>query len=238
LNDKQRKELIPSLDEFFAKADDLRKEIQYLLDSNGLYKDPILIPVSNASFDLARTVQEASDKLKGAGTQWVKSYVIAWYRAIHYDIDPTFVIAEEDIKDPEILSVKYKGHNRWEVLMSSLTHGKELVLIDSDTSSWEQIYHVIPMDEELGPPPDGNLRLTIIVFRHSKRSPLHHNTVYSDKFTEHMAVFQSYNPDVIIEKVYSLLLPVKQAKDGDDRWDPALFTVNTNLDAIERGEKP
>lgn len=140
LKDDPRNELIPKLDEFTQRAEELKKEIDYLTNRAQLYKDEKLAKAWGDASRLVASLQDVSDTLKRANTDRIRTYVTEWYRFLHFDMHPVTEMAEEDITDPEFESITYNGNDTYEVVMRTLTHGRERIVIHSDGASWEEVY--------------------------------------------------------------------------------------------------
>lgn len=140
IEESSRIELIPELDRFLRQADEMRKEIDSCFDSENRWKEPYLANVSQATYGLVKALREAGDTLKRANQHIIEAYAIDHYR-FRVEID----IPEDQIEDPVIESIEYQGNDRWFVVMSTTTHGREKMTIDTDTASWEQLYDAQPM---------------------------------------------------------------------------------------------
>ncbi len=137
MNEKNRRAMIPELDQLAEQADRLRREFDALLDEREIASDPTLLPASNASHQLVLKLRKASDDLKRAGTSYVKTCVTSWY---HWRFD------EEDPgrEDPTYESIKYKGENMWELIMVSQAYGREKIVVNSDSATSGQVYSADP----------------------------------------------------------------------------------------------
>ena len=140
MEENVRKEVIPELDQLTTRASELKKELDYLLGRHNLYKDEGLASALNAAGKLESTLHKASDALKRNGADWIREYITGWYRDMHYDMHPVVEMPEEDITDPVYESITYKGDNTWEIIMTTPTHGRERVVVHSDTATWEEVY--------------------------------------------------------------------------------------------------
>ncbi len=140
----KRIELIPELDQYLRRADELRKDLDsslgWLDSADGAWKDPNVSGAHNAAHQLVKMLREAGDALKKQNEDIIRSYAIDHYR-FRVELD----IPEDQIEDPVIESVSYQGDNRWFVIMTTTTHGREKMTIDTDTASWEQLYDSQPV---------------------------------------------------------------------------------------------
>jgi hypothetical protein len=148
MEENVRKEVIPELDQLRARASELQKELDYLLGRHNLYKDEELASALSTAGKLVSTLRGASDALKGNGADWIREYITGWYRDMHYDIHPVVEMPEEDITDPVYKSITYKGENTWEIIMITPTHGRERVVVHSDTATWEEVYSADRIESE------------------------------------------------------------------------------------------
>jgi hypothetical protein len=135
IDEAKRKELIPELDQIMRQADELRKDLGYLVDKDGVRDNATLYASLTNAYALVRSLREVGDMLKRAGEGRIRAQVVDWYR-FRVEID----VPEGQIVDPDIESVIYKGEDRWEIIITTPTHGREKVTIDSDTASWDQVY--------------------------------------------------------------------------------------------------
>lgn len=139
----KRLELIPELDSYLRRVDELRKELDSLLgwlDSpDGAWKDPSVSGAHTAAHQFVKALREAGDALKKQNEDVIRAYAVGHYR-FRVELD----IPEDEIEDPVIEQVEYAGNNRWFVTMTTSTHGREKMTIDSDTASWEQLYDSQP----------------------------------------------------------------------------------------------
>jgi len=127
-----RKEVIPELDQLTAKASELKKELDYLLGRHNLYRDEGLASAFSAAGKLVNALRSASDTLKREGAKSIQDYITDWY---HLRTDD-----EVGIPDPVYESVTYTGDDTWEIVMNTTTHGKERVIVHSNTATWDQVY--------------------------------------------------------------------------------------------------
>ena len=148
MEENVRKEVIPELDQLTARASELKKELDYLLDRHNLNKDEGLASAFNAAGKLESTLRSASDVFKRNGADWIQDYITSWYRNLHYDMHPVVEIPEEDITDPVYESITYQGENTWEIIMTTLTHGRERVIVHSDTATWDEVYSAERIESE------------------------------------------------------------------------------------------
>jgi hypothetical protein len=146
MDKKQREELIPELEALTIKANELKLEFDNLVEHYQIHQDKSpegqkIYTACNATYTLYSWLVAASDGLKKLGSGYIRDTVTGWYRLLHYDMsDPLVEIAEEDIEDPEYESITYQGNDRWEVIMQTVTHGRERVIVDSDGATWQQVY--------------------------------------------------------------------------------------------------
>jgi hypothetical protein len=136
MHEQQRRELIPEFDRLAAQADQLRKELDSLIERYQLYRDVSTIALYNESARLTRSLQGAGDTLKRAGTHRIRACLTDWYHCRTDD--------EEGIPDPVFESITYDGNDTWTVMMRTTTHGRERVIMHSDTATWDDIYSVKP----------------------------------------------------------------------------------------------
>ena len=148
MEENVRKEVIPELDRLTARASELKEELDYLLGRHNLYKDEGLASALSAAGKLETALHSASNTLKRNGADWIRDYITGWYRDMHYDMHPVVELPEEEITDPVYESITYQGENTWEIIMITRTHGKERVLVHSDTSTWEQVYSAERIESE------------------------------------------------------------------------------------------
>ena len=148
MEENGRKEVIPELDQLTARARELQKELDYLLGRHNLYKDEALVSALSAAGKLVNTLCSASDALKRNGADWIREYITDWYRDLHYDMHPVVEIPEENITDPVYESITYTGENTWEIIMTTPTHGRERLVVHSDTATWEQVYSADRIESE------------------------------------------------------------------------------------------
>lgn len=135
MNDQQRKVVIPELDTFVSQAKNIEKELDYLVSRHRLYQDPALLKASSSASNLVGTLKEISSELKRANVDFVRSCVIDWHRfRVEGDIP------DDEIVDPDIESICYEGNDTWRIIMTTPTHGKERVIVNSDAATWEQVY--------------------------------------------------------------------------------------------------
>lgn len=146
MQDTTRREIIPDLDDFAARADELKQELKSLIEHHQLYQDkrPLAtacMQVVNEAYKFVRNLREASDTLKRAGAEHIQAYVTGWYRDLHFDMDdPLVEISEEEVIDPDFESITYEGDDKWTVIMTTKTHGRERIVVQSDSASWYQVY--------------------------------------------------------------------------------------------------
>ena len=133
MNEEQRRAAIPQLDELTSKAAGLRKEMDALMDQHHLANEGFMRRASNASYNLVNTLQQASDALKQSGAHRVEAYVMRWSHLRQED-------TQYQMPDPVFESITYNGENVWTVLMTTTTHGKERLVVHSDTATWEDVY--------------------------------------------------------------------------------------------------
>ncbi len=132
MNEAQRTTAIPTLDELTSKAADLRKEFDSLIDRQHLATAEGSTLASNTSHQLVNTLQRASDALKWSGVARVQSYVTRWSHFRQEDEDYTR-------PDPVFESITYNDENVWTVVMTTTTHGKERLVVHSDTATWNDV---------------------------------------------------------------------------------------------------
>jgi hypothetical protein len=145
MQEATRREIVSALSASLARADKLKQELDTLVEQHQLYQDKsglatVCVQVVNEAYKFVRHLREANDALKRAGAEHIKSYVTGWYRDLHFDMDPLVEIAEEDITDPDFESITYDGDDQWTVIMTTKTHGRERIVVYSDTASWDEIY--------------------------------------------------------------------------------------------------
>ncbi len=146
MNEEQRKECVDVLGTLMDDVSDLKDRLGYLIDGHQLHQDRTpqatnILQSANELHKLADMLRNASDELKQLGGHTVQEYVTEWYRSLHWDMDPMiFEIAEEDLEDPEYESIAYQGDDKWQVIMTTKTHGRERVVVQSDGATWWQCY--------------------------------------------------------------------------------------------------
>lgn len=149
MNEQTRKDCITSLDTILHKAEQTMQSLDSLVDRHTIYQDKSqqaqrIYAACNVAHILAREIREASESLKEQGADYIRSTVIGWYRSLHWDITPITRIEEEEVKDPEIESIKYLETDKWGVIMTTPTHGRERVIIISDGATWQEVYSADP----------------------------------------------------------------------------------------------
>lgn len=133
MNEEQRRAAIPALDELTDKAADLRKEFDALVEGQHLATQKRITLASNTSYRLVNELQLASDALKQSGAHRVGSCVMRWSHLRQED-------TEYQLPDPVFESIHYDGENVWTVLMTTTTHGRERLVVHSDTATWDEVY--------------------------------------------------------------------------------------------------
>lgn len=147
--DGQLREIIPALDEFVEKAKEIARQIDYLQGNLQLRQDDALCKIYLAASRLVGTLTSASDEIKRGRADWVKECLSGWYRDLHWDMGPAVEIPEEDVADPEYESVDYKGHDEWEIIMTTPTHRREKVILRACNGiDWLGVYSAEPIGEE------------------------------------------------------------------------------------------
>ena len=148
LTNEQQKEIIPELDDLAEDARKIAKEIDYLQGRLGLYQNETLGKLYGAASQLAGTIASTNDDLKLLRTDWVKDSITSWYRDLHYDMHPIVEIREEDITDPVYERVAYNGDDRWEIIMSTTSHGRERIVLHACNGvDWPGVYSAEPFEE-------------------------------------------------------------------------------------------
>ena len=141
MNEEQQHAIIAELDELAERARAVKRDLNYLIERNHLYKDETFKGTYSAASTLVSSLQNASDALKRGRSAWIQKCLTDWYRFLHWDTRPVVEIAEEDLTDPVYESITYKGNNEWEILMRTLTHGRErIVLYACDGVNWPGVY--------------------------------------------------------------------------------------------------
>jgi hypothetical protein len=149
MDNEQRKKIIRELDDLTYQAEALKKEFWHLSES--LYQDKS--PEGRSVYGLSQVVSqavakitEANNDLKKLGADWIKQCVIEWYR-FHVEIEPN----ADDIPDPEIESVAFKGRrqsddisDQWEIIYTCVTEGRQRMIAYSDGANDFQIYSSDP----------------------------------------------------------------------------------------------
>ncbi len=133
MNEDQRRAAIPALDELTSKAADVRKEFDALIKSQSLANQKRVTFASNSSYRLVNELQHASDALKRSSVAHIQSYVTQWSHDRQWETD-------EEQPDPVFESIHYDGENVWTVVMTTTTHGKERLVVHSDTATWDEVY--------------------------------------------------------------------------------------------------
>lgn len=144
---EQATEIIPALDDLAGKAKGITEEINLLQNSLQLYQDEALCKVYVAASKLVGVLKSVNDEIKRSRADWVRDAITGWYRDLHWDMHPAVEIAEEDVVDPEYESVVYKGHDEWEVIMATSTHGRELIVLRGCNGiDWTGVYSAERID--------------------------------------------------------------------------------------------
>lgn len=136
MNDQQRRELIPAFKDLAAQAEKLQKELDTLIERYQLYREGPMIALYNEAAHLTHSLQGAGDTLKRAAAHSIRSYLTGWH---HLRTDD-----EQGIPDPVFESITYEGYDTWTVFMRTTTHGRECVIVHSDTATWESVYSAHP----------------------------------------------------------------------------------------------
>jgi hypothetical protein len=144
MDEQQRRDIIPELDQLIDRANELKTSYHYLIEHHRLYVDKgvesqQVQAACNALYKVAREMQAASDALKKAGIDYIKGYAATWY-GWHVEEEPDAA----DLPDPDIESVTYQGDDRWEVIMSTVTDGRARMIIQSNAATWDQVYSFDP----------------------------------------------------------------------------------------------
>jgi len=152
MNADQRKELIPELDSFLRQADALKRSLDSSIEEHRLFADTSaegaeVMKAVNTAHKLVSSLRHASDTLKEANSDEIKTYVTGWYHLLHFDMHPVVEIAEKDVVDPDYEMVSYQGDDTWEIIMTTPTHGCERVVVHSDTATWDRVYSAVPCSE-------------------------------------------------------------------------------------------
>lgn len=137
MQETQRCEILPELDELARKANKLKKELDDLVEQHHLYQDKSVQAVAcvqavNDAYKFVRALRETSDVLKQAGVERIRTSVTAWH---HFRLDDE----EGSAANPIYESITYNGEDKWTVIISTETHGRERVVVHSNTANWEQV---------------------------------------------------------------------------------------------------
>jgi hypothetical protein len=109
----------------------------------------MLCKVYIAASQLTGILQSTNNNLKQGRADWVKDAITSWYRNLHYDVRPIVEIREEDITDPVYESVAYKGDDKWEIVMTTLTHGRERIVLHACNGvDWPGVYSAESFERE------------------------------------------------------------------------------------------
>ena len=140
MNEEQRRAILPELDRLTREAEKIRKELDDVVKQQMLYNDANLTTADIALLNALRALRHAAETIRKDCAP-VQDYVTSWYKALHFDMsDPLVEVAEEDLTDPVYESCTYDGNEQWTVIMQTVTHGREKVIVQSDGVSYFQVY--------------------------------------------------------------------------------------------------
>lgn len=144
MNDEQRKLVLPELDSLTTDARELVRKLEKLIAEHNLHlagNEPAILASAYSANELWQDLKNASEAIRLQCVSDVQHYVTSWYRALHWDMsDPLVQIAEEDLTDPIFESCTYDGDDHWSVIMKTLTHGRERVIVLSDGVDFTGVY--------------------------------------------------------------------------------------------------
>ena len=143
MNDEQRRAILPELDNLTTDARELVRKLEKLIAEHSLHEadnEPSILASAYRANELWQDLKNASEAIRLLCVGDVLDYVTAWYRTSHYDISALLVIAEKDLTDPVYELCTYDGDDHWSVIMKTLTHGRERVVVLSDGVDFIGVY--------------------------------------------------------------------------------------------------
>lgn len=149
MNDEQRKLVLPELDGLTTDARELVRKLEKLIAEHNLHlagNDPAILASAHSANELWQNLKNASEAIRLQCVGDVQDYVTSWYKALHYDMSDPIVEVDEvnllyrDLPDPIFESCTYDGDDHWSVIMKTLTHGRERVIVLSDGVDFTGVY--------------------------------------------------------------------------------------------------
>jgi hypothetical protein len=148
MQETTRRAIVSALSDDIARADELKQELDALVEHHQLYQDksPLAtasVQVVNETYKFVRRLRETNDTLKRSGAAAIAEYVRWWYKDLHYDMHPLpghEIPEDQEPPEPTIERVSFQGGSVWEVILVTPTHGRERIIVHSDTASWDEVY--------------------------------------------------------------------------------------------------
>lgn len=137
MNDEQRRAILPELDRLTRETEKIKNELDYSLSEHKI-NEPAMKLLAETAHTMYRRLYSAAETLRRESVATVQDYVTGWYHALHVEVH------EDYLPDPVYESCTYDGSgfvdDQWTVIMTTVTHGREKVIVQSDGVSYFQVY--------------------------------------------------------------------------------------------------